>query len=141
MGFAVLLSGTSVYNEILRTCLPPAEPRPRRRRSRPAADAEAGVQEPLLQGQAQAQQQQAERPSTVRFAEVPASQPIAAGRAAADHARYTMARRAALGWQAVLAGLMTGWACTAAEWPAPACLPAHPVLPCPALALPLRAGL
>jgi len=27
VGFAVLLSGTSIYNELLRSCLPAAEPR------------------------------------------------------------------------------------------------------------------
>lgn len=112
VGFMVLLSGTSVYNEILRTCLPAAEPRRQRQRQRSgrtaaeAVDAEAALQQPLLLGQAdfaeQQQQPRTVRPqgsnaaAGVRFAEVPApSRPIAAGRhSGADHARYTMARQA-----------------------------------------------
>ncbi|PRW18296.1 Solute carrier family 35 member F6 [Chlorella sorokiniana] len=96
VGFAVLLSGTSIYNELLRSCLPPAEPHSRRRRRSSSADAEAGLQQPLLAGQAaegEVQQQAGGRPG-VRFAEPPpASRPIAAGRQGpGGHARYTMAR-------------------------------------------------
>ncbi|KAL4418661.1 hypothetical protein ABPG77_003579 [Micractinium sp. CCAP 211/92] len=41
IGFLVLLSGTSVYNEILRSCLPTAEPRRHPPRSPPPADVPA----------------------------------------------------------------------------------------------------
>lgn len=99
VGFAVLLSGTSIYNELLRSCLPAAEPHGRRRRR--SADAEAALQEPLLPAQAAEEQEQqaAGRPAGsgpgVRFAEPPpASRPIAAGRQGpGGHARYTMARQ------------------------------------------------
>ncbi|KAL4457997.1 hypothetical protein ABPG75_012862 [Micractinium tetrahymenae] len=114
VGFLVLLSGTSVYNEILRSCLPAAEPRRRRhahhRLSRGealAGDAEAGLQQPLLLGDEELAggggqaggsggQEAAGGKShtTVRFAaDTPASRPIAAGRQGdGPHARYTMAR-------------------------------------------------
>lgn len=103
VGFAVLLSGTSIYNELLRSCLPPAEPHRRRRRRSSSSDAEAGLQQPLLAGQAAGEQEQQEeqaagRPAGsgpgVRFAEPPPpSRPIAAGRQGpGSHARYTMAR-------------------------------------------------
>lgn len=93
VGFAILLSGTSIYNELLRSCLPSAEPRSRLRRR--SGDAEAGLQQPLLPGLAaeeqEQQEQEAGRPG-VRFAEPPpASRPIAAGRQG-PHAHYTMAR-------------------------------------------------
>lgn len=119
VGFLVLLSGTSVYNEILRSCLPAAEPRRRchscqrpARGEAPPGDPEAGLQQPLLAGHEQCEDSgqaggsgrqgaaEAKVPAhtTVRFAaDVPASRPIAAGRQGdAPHARYTMARWA--GW-------------------------------------------
>lgn len=104
VGFVVLLSGTSVYNEIMRSCLPAAEPRRRSRshRSRATTDAEAGLSAPLLgegdfgAGSAEEQQQQGKAGDGgpgVRFAPMPpSSRPIAAGRASDTHARYTMAR-------------------------------------------------
>ncbi|KAI3435485.1 hypothetical protein D9Q98_001551 [Chlorella vulgaris] len=107
VGFVVLLSGTSVYNEILRTCLPAADARHRRHRGHRslAADAGDGLAEPLLLpqqdlsqgGQAAAaaqqhqQQQKAGSYGGVRFADSLASRPIAAGRAGSS-SRYTMAR-------------------------------------------------
>lgn len=113
VGFLVLLSGTSVYNEILRTCLPAPEPRRRssRRHGRSGVPAmggdagEEGLQEPLLLGEAdftdahaaaqQQEQQRMKRPGGVRFAEAPPpSRPIAAGRQqGGEHGRYTMARQ------------------------------------------------
>ncbi|KAL4853473.1 Solute carrier family 35 member F6 [Chlorella vulgaris] len=110
VGFVVLLSGTSVYNEILRTCLPAADARHRRHRGHRslAADAGDGLAEPLLlpqqdlsqggqaaaaaQQQQQQQQQKAGSYGGVRFADSLASRPIAAGRAGSS-SRYTMARQ------------------------------------------------
>lgn len=99
VGFVVLLSGTSVYNEILRACLPAPAPRRSRSRTRThrGSDAEAGLQQPLLLGeedltsvQEQRQRQQGSAPG-VRFAPVPPpSRPIGVGRQHADG--YTMAR-------------------------------------------------
>lgn len=132
VGFVVLLSGTSVYNEILRSCLPtPAEPHRRssRRHSRPGtANTEVGsLQEPLLLGEAdfeaaagaqQQQQQQGKRGSNVRFADMPPSQPIAAGRqSGGEHGRYTMARWAGrrVGRQACLVRALA-WPPGASVW-------------------------
>lgn len=116
VGFLVLLSGTSVYNEILRSCLPAAEPRRRRQHRRlsrgaAAGDAEDGMAQPLLGGSAdfgsgeegqegaaagrgqRLKGAQGEGGSSVRFAaDLPrASRPIAAGRQHGE-GRYTMAR-------------------------------------------------
>lgn len=135
VGFLVLLSGTSVYNEILRSCLPAAEPRPRRHAHRHlargealAGDAEAGLHQPLLareeqpgggsdraggSGGQKAAGAGGAGHTTVRFAaDVPASRPIAAGRQSdAQHARYTMARCA---WLVVGIGLGVAVPCTCA---------------------------
>lgn len=118
VGFAVLLTGTSVYNELMRSCLPAPEPRPRRHRRR--SDAEAGLQQPLLPGQAGAgDEQQQTQQQRVRFTEpLPASQPIATGRQGpGGHTRYTMARQASAG------GLHCyGWAGHAWAGQATACI-------------------
>ena len=112
----MLLSGTSTYNEILRSCLPPAEEQTRgsrQRRRRAAAggpvDAEAGLQQPLLPGEADAadggQQEKGRRAGgpSVHFAaaaDAPPSRPITAARQAGagggSRGRYTMARQASV---------------------------------------------
>ncbi len=99
VGFAVLISGTSVYNEILRAFLPPPPHRRRHHRrhhaqqgaGETAALEEGSLQEPLLQGgagpspkqqqqggqqqQQQGGQQQQQRQGGVRFAPGTAAEP------------------------------------------------------------------
>lgn len=94
----MLLCGTSVFNEILRACLP--KPPQRRRSGRRAHGTnDVGLAEPFLHGGGgphhEAQQvEHDDAEGDVRFVDGPASQPIAAVRqgGADGHARYTMAR-------------------------------------------------
>lgn len=98
VGFLVLLSGTSVYNEILRACLPQPPPQQRRSGRGKHGGIDAGLAEPLLPGvgpdRGAQQAMHDEGVGGVRFVEGPSSRPIAAMRqgGADSRARYTMAR-------------------------------------------------